>query len=62
MSGSSVRDNLYVCMCHYCSYVQYSGVAAKAVRACIKSKDGQEAAAKRGNKHITDLSFHTLYL
>ena len=35
---------------HYSSYVQYSGVAAKAVRACIKGKEAQEAAAKRGKQ------------
>ena len=35
--------------CVFLSYVQYSTVAARAVRAALKSKDAQEAASKRGN-------------
>ena len=31
------------------NYVQYSTVAARAVRAALKSKEAQEAASKRGN-------------
>jgi len=36
------------------NYVQYSTVAARAVRAALKSKDAQEAASKRA---ITSIKF-----